>query len=149
MLSKSNPVFCCYMFWSSLLILKMLLMSLLTARQRMKTKTVANPEDLRMMRTTEVRFHDQNVERVRRAHRNDLENILPFMLVSLAYVACGPHALTASLLIRIGAAARLLHTIVYAVIPLPQPIRAICFFINFGIVIFEAIYVMICVAKYI
>lgn len=65
-LTKSNSVFCCYLFWSSLLILKMLLMSLLTARQRMKTKTFANPEDLRLSRTTEVRFNDPNVERMRR-----------------------------------------------------------------------------------
>lgn len=66
LLTKSNSVFCCYLFWSSLLILKMLLMSVLTARQRMKTKTFANPEDLRLSRTTEVRFNDPNVERMRR-----------------------------------------------------------------------------------
>lgn len=83
------------------------------------------------------------------AHRNDLENVLPFLLMSLAYVACSPHPLTAKMLIRIGASARLLHTIVYAVLPLPQPTRAICFFITFGIVCFEAIYVIICSIKYI
>ncbi|XP_030567917.1 microsomal glutathione S-transferase 1 [Drosophila novamexicana] len=149
LLSKSNPVFCCYLFWSSLLILKMLLMSLLTARQRIKTKTFANPEDLRVAKTSDVRFNDPNVERVRRAHRNDLENVLPFLLMSLAYVACGPHPLTAKLLIRIGASARLLHTIVYAVLPLPQPTRALSFFITFGIVCFEAIYVLIAAVKYI
>ncbi|KAH8387625.1 hypothetical protein KR093_008265, partial [Drosophila rubida] len=149
LLSKSNPVFCCYLFWSSLLILKMLCMSLLTARQRIKTKTFANPEDLRMGRTPEVRFNDANVERMRRAHRNDLENVLPFLLMSLGYVASGPHPLTAKLLIRIGASARLLHTIVYACIPLPQPARALSFFITFGIVSFEAIYVLICAIKYI
>ncbi|XP_017964690.1 microsomal glutathione S-transferase 1 [Drosophila navojoa] len=149
LLSKSNSVFCCYLFWSSLLILKMLCMSLLTARQRIKTKTFANPEDLRVGRCTDVRFNDPNVERVRRAHRNDLENVLPFLLMTLAYVACGPHPLTAKLLIRIGASARLLHTLFYAVLPLPQPTRAICFFITFSIVCFEAVYVLICSIKYI
>lgn len=66
LLSKSNPVFGCYMFWTSLLIVKMLLMSLLTARQRMKTQTYANPEDLKLSRTTEVKFGNESVERVRR-----------------------------------------------------------------------------------
>ncbi|KAH8396019.1 hypothetical protein KR222_001879 [Zaprionus bogoriensis] len=149
LLSKSNSVFCCYLFWSSLLVLKMLLMSLLTARQRMKTKTFANPEDLRLSRSDEVRFNDPNVERMRRAHRNDLENVLPFLLMSLAYVAAGPHPLTAKLLIRIGSSARLLHTFVYACVPLPQPARALTFFITFGIVCFEAVYVLVCTIKYI
>ncbi|KAH8338153.1 hypothetical protein KR059_010130 [Drosophila kikkawai] len=147
LLSKSNPVFGCYMFWTSLLILKMLIMSLLTARQRMKTKTFANPEDVRG--GLEVRFGDPNVERVRRAHRNDLENVLPFILMSLAYVATGPNPLTARLLIRIGASARLLHTVVYAVIPVPQPARGLAFLTTFAITCFEAGYVFVCCVKYI
>ncbi|EDV91942.1 microsomal glutathione S-transferase 1 [Drosophila grimshawi] len=149
LLSKSNPVFCCYLVWSTVLIIKMLLMTLLTARQRFKTKAVANPEDMRMTRADEVRFNDANVERVRRAHRNDLENILPFLLLTLAYVSCGPHPLAAKLLIRIGASARLLHTLVYAVFPMPQPTRAISFFITFSIMIYEAVYVLLCSVKYI
>ncbi|KAH8317451.1 hypothetical protein KR074_005078 [Drosophila pseudoananassae] len=149
LLSKSNPVFGCYMFWTSLLVLKMLLMSLLTVRQRMKTKTFANPEDLRMNRSPEVRFGDPSVERVRRAHRNDLENVLPFILMSLVYVASGPHPLTARLLIRIGASARLLHTLVYAIIPVPQPARALAFFTTFGITCFEAGYVFVCCLRFI
>ncbi|EDX01732.1 microsomal glutathione S-transferase 1 [Drosophila yakuba] len=149
LLSKSNPVMGCYMFWTSLLVLKMLVMSLLTARQRMKTKTYANPEDLRLSRSPEVRFGDPNVERVRRAHRNDLENILPFLLMSLVYIASGPNPLTARLLIRIGASARLLHTVVYAIIPVPQPARSLAFFTTFAITCFEAGYVLVCCIKYI
>lgn len=67
--------------------------------------------------------------------------------MSLAYVSVGPHPLTAKLLIRIGASSRLLHTIVYACFPLPQPTRAIFFFIAYGIVCFEAFYVLICTFK--
>lgn len=81
------------------------------------------------------------------AHRNDLENVLPFLLMSLAYIAVAPHPLTAKLLIRIGASSRLLHTIVYACFPLPQPTRAVTFFIAYGIMIFEASYVLICTIK--
>ncbi|KAH8420641.1 hypothetical protein KR009_012422 [Drosophila setifemur] len=149
LLSKSNPVFACYMFWASLLVLKMIMMALLTARQRIKTKTFANAEDLRMGQGTEVRYGDPNVERVRRAHRNDLENVLPFLVMSLVYVASGPHPLTAKLLIRIGASARILHTLVYAIIPIPQPARMVTFFTTFAITAFQAGYVLVCCIKYI
>ncbi|EDW30981.1 GL15177 [Drosophila persimilis] len=149
LLDRSNPVFACYLVWMSLLVLKMLCMSLLTARQRMRTKTFANPEDLRLPKLSEVRFGDAHVERVRRAHRNDLENVLPFMLMSLAYVATGPHPMVARLVIRIGASARVLHTMVYAFVPVPQPARALAFFTTFLITCFEAIYVLVCCIKYI
>ncbi|BFG02931.1 microsomal glutathione S-transferase 1 [Drosophila madeirensis] len=149
LLDRSNPVFACYLVWMSLLVLKMLCMSLLTARQRMRTKTFANPEDLRLSKDSEVRFGDDHVERVRRAHRNDLENVLPFMLMSLAYVAAGPHPMVARMVIRIGASARLLHTFVYAVVPVPQPARVLAFATTFTITCFEAVYVLVCCIKYI
>jgi uncharacterized paraquat-inducible protein A len=38
LLSRNNPVFSAYVFYSTILILKMLAMSALTARQRFKKK---------------------------------------------------------------------------------------------------------------
>lgn len=38
MLNLDNPVFCCFLFWTSILVIKMLLMSLLTALQRFRYK---------------------------------------------------------------------------------------------------------------
>ena len=38
MLNLDNPVFCCLLFWTSVLVIKMLLMSLLTALQRFRYK---------------------------------------------------------------------------------------------------------------
>ncbi|XP_022231355.1 microsomal glutathione S-transferase 1 [Drosophila obscura] len=149
LLDKSNPVFACYLVWMSLLVLKMLCMSLLTARQRIKTKIFSNPEDLRLSKNSEVRFGDDHVERVRRAHRNDLENVLPFLLMSLGYVAAGPHPMVARMVIRIGASARLLHTFVYAIVPVPQPARILAFTTTLLITCFEAIYVLVCCIKYI
>lgn len=43
LLSLENPVFCCYLFWATVLVVKMLLMSLLTALQRFRYK-VSNDE---------------------------------------------------------------------------------------------------------
>ncbi|XP_017477353.1 PREDICTED: uncharacterized protein LOC108367274 [Rhagoletis zephyria] len=39
LLTLDNPVFCCFLFWASILVMKMLLMSLLTALQRFRHKT--------------------------------------------------------------------------------------------------------------
>ncbi|XP_075157045.1 microsomal glutathione S-transferase 1 [Haematobia irritans] len=150
LLSTDNPVFNCYCFWSSVLVIKMLMMTLLTASKRIKKKVFANPEDLKLAKSVaEVVMHDPDVERVRRAHRNDLENILPFLLITLVYIATGPNALAARMLIRIGASCRLLHTGVYAFGPVPQPTRAILFFITFTITVFMVFCVIIKMAKYI
>ncbi|XP_023294795.1 microsomal glutathione S-transferase 1-like [Lucilia cuprina] len=149
LLSTDNPVFCCYCFWGSILIIKMLLMSILTAMRRFRKKSFVNPEDLALNKVTEPVLNDPDVERVRRAHLNDLENIMPFMLIALAYIAVGPKPLVARLLIRFFALARILHTIVYAFRPIPQPIRAIVFFIGFFITLYMAFYAMIKTIVYI
>lgn len=41
LLSTENPVLKAYLFWSAVLVLKMLFMSLLTAMQRFRTKVIA------------------------------------------------------------------------------------------------------------
>ena len=59
-----------------------------------------------------------------RCHQNDLENVVPFVLVGLLYSLTGPDAATAITYFRVFAASRLCHTVAY-VLPLPQPSRAL------------------------
>ena len=56
---------------------------------------------------------DPDVERVRRAHLNDLENVIPFLLLVPLYLSTGPNPWLAANLIRAFAAARILHTVAY------------------------------------
>ncbi|EDX01733.1 microsomal glutathione S-transferase 1 isoform X2 [Drosophila yakuba] len=126
MFTLENPVFCCYLFWSTVLVVKMLLMSLLTAVQRFRYKIFPNQEDL-FFKNLEVQFDDPHVERVRRAHRNDMENILPYFLMSLIYISTNPNADVACILFRVASVARIIHTLVYAVYPVPQPSRILAF----------------------
>ncbi|XP_030566067.1 microsomal glutathione S-transferase 1 isoform X2 [Drosophila novamexicana] len=128
LLTLTNPVFKSYTFWTGVLVIKMLAMALLTAIQRFKTKTFANQEDL-MSPKLKVKFDDPNVERVRRAHRNDLENILPFFIIGLLYTLTNPNAFLAINLFRAVGIARIAHTLVYAVVVVPQPARALAFFV--------------------
>ncbi|KAH8400167.1 hypothetical protein KR215_008134, partial [Drosophila sulfurigaster] len=156
LLTLDNPVFCCYLFWATVLVVKMLLMSLLTALQRFRYKLLMlfylqifpNEEDL-FFKNIEVQFDDPHVERVRRyarhdiksvvwtllylffslhrAHRNDMENILPYFIMGLIYLSTDPNPTVACNLFRVAAVARILHTLVYAVYPVPQPSRILAF----------------------
>lgn len=89
-----------------------------------------------------VNVNDPEVERVRRAHRNDLENILPYLFVGLFYVLTNPSLAVAKLLFQVAAIARIIHTIVYAVIVLPQPTRGIVWAIHYIITIYMALAVI-------
>ncbi|XP_064536827.1 microsomal glutathione S-transferase 1 isoform X1 [Drosophila montana] len=128
LISFDNEVFRCYIGWSALLVLKMFSMSLVTGIWRFITLTFANQEDL-MSPKLKVKFDDPNVERVRRAHRNDLENILPFFIIGLLYTLTNPNAFLAINLFRAVGISRIAHTLVYAVVVVPQPARALAFFV--------------------
>ncbi|KAM7347417.1 microsomal glutathione S-transferase-like isoform 2-T2 [Cochliomyia hominivorax] len=142
LLNFDNVVFKTYVFWSIVLVIKMLLMSPLTGIQRFKTKTFANPEDL-LSKKDKVKFDDPDVERVRRAHRNDMENILPFLAVGFFYVLTNPATFLAVNLFRIVAIARIVHTLVYAVYVVPQPARAISFFVALASTTYMAVQVLL------
>jgi glutathione S-transferase len=62
---------------------------------------------------------------------NDLENVIPFVLIGLLYVATSPPLASALLHFRLFVGSRLLHTVVYLV-PIPQPSRALTFFVGVG-----------------
>lgn len=93
-----------------------------------------------------VKFDDPNVERVRRAHRNDLENIVPFFVIGLLYTLTNPSAFLAINLFRAVGIARIAHTLVYAVVVVPQPARALAFFVALLATVYMALQVVIAAA---
>ncbi|KAJ8664363.1 hypothetical protein QAD02_006025 [Eretmocerus hayati] len=124
-------------FWTGILTLKLLAMSLLTARQRFRKKVFANHEDAMALRKARVAFDDEDVERVRRSHLNDLENILPWVAITYIYLGTAPSSFIAGILIRTFVLARVGHTLFYAIFP-KQPFRALTFFTGFAVTAFEA-----------
>ena len=58
-------------------------------------------------------LQDPDVLRVKRAHLNDLENVLPFLALCPLYLATGPSEWLAGALIRLFAAARVAHSVFY------------------------------------
>ncbi|SPP78052.1 microsomal glutathione S-transferase 1 isoform X1 [Drosophila guanche] len=145
LISMENEVFRVYLGWTAVLVIKIFAMSILTGLTRFATATFANPEDL-LSPKLKVKFDDPNVERVRRAHRNDLENIVPFLIIGLLYTLTNPSAFLAINLFRAVGIARIVHTLVYAVVVIPQPARALSFFVAAGATVYMAFQVMVTAA---
>ncbi|XP_063165542.1 microsomal glutathione S-transferase 1 [Candoia aspera] len=136
-----------YVRYAVLLLVKMMLMSTITAFFRMKKKAFASPEDTasfgkgenakKYLRT------DPDVERVRRIHLNDLENIVPFLFIGFFYSVSGVTLSTALMHYRIFLGSRIFHTIAYLV-PLPQPCRGLAWMAGY-LVTFSMIYKLVMV----
>jgi len=133
-----DPVVRGFLFYYGLVLAKTLIMSVLTARQRFRKKVFIAPEDVQGAINL-FGFHtstvttDEDVERVRRAHLNDLENIPIFVLAGILYVLTKPEPMIALNLFRVFAIVRYLHTFVYAIFVVRQPCRAILWGIGYAI----------------
>ncbi|NXI51415.1 MGST1 transferase, partial [Chloroceryle aenea] len=133
-----NEAFRAYATYAAIVLLKMMLMSLITAYFRVTRKAFANPEDTASFGKGESAKKylrtDPDVERARRGHLNDLENIVPFFGMGLLYALSGPDLSTALLHFRIFTGARILHTLAY-LIPLPQPSRGLSWAVGYAVTI--------------
>ncbi|XP_041725216.2 microsomal glutathione S-transferase 1-like [Coregonus clupeaformis] len=130
-----SEVFLAFSTYATVIVLKMMLMSPMTAYFRFTRKCFANMEDTGMAKTPEEKKKmlrvDPDVERVRRCHQNDLENIIPFVVIGLLYTLTGPDLSAALLHFRVFVGSRLCHTVAY-VLPLPQPSRALAWMVGMG-----------------
>lgn len=97
-----------------------------------------SPEDCVLGKGFEVKTHE-DIERVRRAHLNDLENIVPFLIIGLFFILTEPNIDVACWLFRIVGVVRVAHSIVYAVYPIRQPARAICYYVVYIISLYMAL----------
>jgi uncharacterized MAPEG superfamily protein len=118
--SMQNPVFATYMIAAAIMIIKIMGQGWMTVYRMLKSDSgLASPEDLRPgminknPRAEQLELNDY-VDRSRRMHRNDLENILPFLAAGLIFVAASPSPLLASILMYGFVATRLCHAIAYA-----------------------------------
>ncbi|XP_023017444.1 prostaglandin E synthase [Leptinotarsa decemlineata] len=127
--SLANPAFCSYLLCVSLLVLKMMGTILLIVYHRMTTKSFISEEDAVWQRGDTA--PNEKVERVRRALMNDLENIIMFLFMSLAYLSVRPPLWVVNLLLAIFLVSRVLHTFFYAMFVVRQPVRAILWTIGF------------------
>jgi uncharacterized MAPEG superfamily protein len=102
-----------YSICALLLVLKMLGLAAYTSSIRMRKTVYASPEDYTFQGKPATTRTDPDVERARRAHRNDLENILPFLALGPIYLLTAPSP-TAAWVCFVGfTTVRILHTLFY------------------------------------
>jgi glutathione S-transferase len=121
----SDPTMRVFAVCAAILVLKMLVTANIVGGLRTVRRVYATPEDYRFFGQDPTVTRDEQIERVRRAHQNDLENILPFLGIGFVYALSGPSYSAAWWLFVLFTLARLLHTVTY--IAGLQPWRTVIF----------------------
>jgi glutathione S-transferase len=118
-LSLTNPLFATYVIAAAIMILKVKAMSWLTVVRMMKVKGgFRSPEDAKKSPfnpNPDPAQVDKNeyVERIRRIHLNDLENVPFFLVAGFLFVLTGPSLLLAQILLYGYVVTRILHFFAY------------------------------------
>ncbi len=124
---QGNPAFPVFAVCAAILVLKMLLVGHYTGLVRIRKKAYLNPEDAKSFsgideyQTSEA----PEVERGLRAHRNDLESILPFLAIGLIYLLMGASSGLATWLFIAFTVFRCLFSVFY--LRTMQPWRSLSF----------------------
>jgi len=146
-LTLTNPVFLTYAIAASLMVLKIMLQGWVTVVQMMSNNGgFVNPEDAKAgpanpkPRAGQLDINDK-VDRSRRIHRNDLENIPAFLAIGLLFALINPPLAAAQGLLYGFVAARLLHTLAYSTAQRHE-VRATFYSIGSLIVIAMAVWVL-------
>lgn len=143
-----NPVFATYVIAATLMIIKMMGQGWITVARMMKIGGgFLNPEDANQGMTNPSPRPgqldaDEYVERSRRMHRNDTENIPVFLVAGLLFVMTQPPLWVAQLVLFGYVATRLAHFWAYSTAK-SHELRATFFSIGSLIVIGMAVYTLI------
>lgn len=147
MVNLENPVFVTYVISAALMVLKVMGQGWMTVYRMMKSKTgLASPEDLRhgplnpAPHEGQLEINDY-VDRSRRMHRNDLENIPAFWIAGFLFALTDPALWLAQGLLYGFVLARLAHFLAYATRQ-SHELRATFYTIGSGIVIYMAAHVL-------
>ncbi|CAH2008083.1 unnamed protein product [Acanthoscelides obtectus] len=136
-LNINNVLIETWIFYTSVLFMKTILMIPLTGWSRIYYRVPMNPEDVAFV-GEKVRSHEK-IERYRRAHLNDLENIPFFVIISFLYLLTNPSVNATIMMFRIYTITRIAHTITYCFLEsasrilLYQPGAAILFYMTYSV----------------
>jgi glutathione S-transferase len=150
LLNLENPVFVTFVITAAVMVLKIMGQGWITVYRMLKSDSgLVNPEDLQVglinktPRAEQLEVNDY-VDRSRRMHRNDLENIPAFLVCGLLFVVVAPPLFLANLLMYGFVAARLAHAVAYTT-KQTHEIRATFYTIGSLAVIVMAVYVLVAV----
>jgi uncharacterized MAPEG superfamily protein len=121
-----HAAFQLYVFASAVLVVTLYVLAFYTGSVRDKRRAVVNPEDVRVYHgASVVDVEHPDVQRVKRAHQNLLENAVPFFVLGLLYASTDPNLWMARALFAVFVGVRLLHVAFY--LGARQPWRAASF----------------------
>lgn len=118
-LNLLNPLFATYVIAATLMILKAVSMSWLTVVRMMQVKGgLRSPGDIKKTPLNPTPNPkqlepDERVERIRRIHLNDLENLPFFLVAGFLFILTEPSLLLARVLLYGYVVSRLLHFAAY------------------------------------
>jgi glutathione S-transferase len=123
------PVFEAYAIACLALVGLFYFLAFRTGGVRTRAKAVVNPEDVRVYAgASVVEIEHADVQRVKRAHLNLLENSVPFFVVGFLFALTEPGLLVTSTLYGLFVASRVLHAVVY--LSGRQPVRSGAWFLG-------------------
>lgn len=147
---SGNPVFVTWIIATALTVLKVMGQGWMTVYRMMKVGGgYAAPEDLRpglINKAPDPKQLEVNdyVDRSRRMHRNDLENIPAFWAAGLIFVAVAPPLWLAQVLMYGFVVARAAHAVAYATAQ-SHEVRAMFYTVGSLIVMAMAVYALVAV----
>ena len=141
----TDPVIRLYVIVYILLALKMAAVGTYTSILRIRRRVFATPEDYALQGMTTQATRDEDIERVRRAHQNDLENVLPFFIIGFLFLLTAPSLRGASIYLVGYFIARTLHSIFY--IRGLQPHRTIAFSLGGVLTLAMIVHTIVAVAR--
>merc|ERR1712072_267278 len=128
-----NPAFKAYVVAASVLVVKMMLTSLFTWYNRLKSCCWSAEEDrmwntilhymrkggpvtrllapAQHMKSGDKEKYLNYIDRLNNCHRNDMENIMPFLVIAFLYMLCGFNS--ASVYFYTFTVARVIHSIIF------------------------------------
>jgi microsomal prostaglandin-E synthase 1 len=121
-----QPAFALYALCSAILIISLYAIGFYTAKVRNDRKAIVNHEDVKVNSgAAVVDVEHPDVQRLKRAHMNAIENAVPFFVIAFIYTQTSPSLTVARGLFFTFVAIRVLHAIFYATAK--QPFRTAAF----------------------
>lgn len=144
MIDLQSSAFGPYAIGCAILVLQLIALALYTGTVRALRKKFVNPEDAKTFKGDAAEQDHSDVQRVRRAHYNLLENAVPFFVVGALYAATGATHKGAVIYTATFVGVRLLHSVFY--IFGIQPFRTMTFAIGAAACIGMAVQVLMVLA---
>ncbi len=137
-----NPVLTAYAATSTVLALHTMSLGVSTALARVKARKVVNHEDsAAVVKGADlVPVETEAVLRTQRAHRNAIENIVPYFVVASLYAVTAPSATAAWSYFGSFVATRILHSFFY--LNAIQPWRTVMFALGSLTILGMAVHVL-------